>query len=327
MNAASGSSPSDKKEKSEFFLTLTITRSSGKVSRARFRAGTYDVGRAEGCAVRFWKRAKSISLRHARITVDENKTRIEDLESDTGTMVTGRVVHEKVLEDGDTIAVGKITMRVSLPEREDAGAQAEVVLSAPEEQEVEETAKEIAEELDELHQVTARMSAEIAKRIVGQRDIVRQVWATILARGHCLLVGVPGLAKTLMVSTFAEVLGLQSKRIQFTPDLMPSDIVGSNVLHEGEDRKRYFEFVQGPVFTQLLLADEINRTPPEDAGGAARGDAGAAGHGGAQVAVAAGPLLRDRDAEPDRAGGNLSPAGGAARPLHAVPQPRVPRRR
>ena len=304
MNAASGSSPSDKKEKSEFFLTLTITRSSGKVSRARFRAGTYDVGRAEGCAVRFWKRAKSISLRHARITVDENKTRIEDLESDTGTMVNGRVVHEKVLEDGDTIAVGKITMRVSLPEREDAGAQAEVVLSAPEEQEVEETAKEIAEELDELHQVTARMSAEIAKRIVGQRDIVRQVWATILARGHCLLVGV-----------------------QFTPDLMPSDIVGSNVLHEGEDRKRYFEFVQGPVFTQLLLADEINRTPPEDAGGAARGDAGAAGHGGAQVAVAAGPLLRDRDAEPDRAGGNLSPAGGAARPLHAVPQPRVPRRR
>ncbi|MHC4251523.1 MAG: AAA family ATPase, partial [Planctomycetota bacterium] len=79
----------------------------------------------------------------------------------------------------------------------------------------------------------------------------------------CLLVGVPGLAKTLLVSTFGEVLGLQNKRIQFTPDLMPSDIIGSNILHEGEDGRRFFEFAQGPIFTQLLLADEINRTPPK----------------------------------------------------------------
>jgi MoxR-like ATPase len=267
MSAASGSHRTEKATGDDFALTLTITSSRGTTSRARFRPGTYDIGRAKGCAVRFWKRAKAISLRHARITVEEGQTKIEDLESVTGTMVNGRVVHEKALEDGDTISIGKITMHVSLPEREVPELlreeHPEVILPSPEEQEVEETAKEIAEELRELHEATQRMNAEISKRIIGQQEVVRLVWATILARGHCLLVGVPGLAKTMMVNTFGEVLGLQSKRIQFTPDLMPADIIGSNVLHEGKGGKRYFEFVQGPVFTQLLLADEINRTPPK----------------------------------------------------------------
>ncbi len=258
----SGSSDSDTRRGDDFILTLTITNSKGDTTRARFKPGEYDVGRARGCAVRFWKRAKGISLRHAKITVEEDRTKIEDLESVTGTMVNGRVVHEKVLEDGDTIAIGKITMNVSLPEIELAETP-EVILPAPEEREAEETAKEIAEELRELQEATQRMNAEIAKRIIGQKEVIRLVWATILARGHCLLVGVPGLAKTLMVNTFGEVLGLACKRIQFTPDLMPADIIGSNVLHEGEAGKRYFEFIQGPVFTQLLLADEINRTPPK----------------------------------------------------------------
>ncbi len=249
--------------KGEYVLTLWITSSKGKTTRARVRLGTYDIGRGKGCAVRFWERAKGISLRHARINVEETQTRIEDLESETGTMVNGRVVHEKVLQNDDTISIGKITMRVSLPEREATGEYPEVILTSPEEQEVQETAKELADSLRELQEATRRMNAEVSKRIVGQKEVIRQVWATILARGHCLLVGVPGLAKTLMVNTFAEVLGLQTKRIQFTPDLMPADIIGSNILHEGEDRRRYFEFAQGPVFTQLLLADEINRTPPK----------------------------------------------------------------
>ena len=263
MSTAGQAGRPDKADRDDFVLTLTITSSKGRTSRARFKPGAYDIGRAKGCAVRFWKRAKGISLRHARITVEGGRTTIEDLESVTGTMVNGRVVHEKALEDGDTISIGKITMHVSLPEREVTGEQSKVILPPPEEQEVEETAKELRAQLRELHEATQRMNAEISKRIIGQLEIIRLVWATILARGHCLLVGVPGLAKTLMVNTFGEVLGLQSKRIQFTPDLMPADIIGSNVLHEGEAGKRYFEFVQGPVFTQLLLADEINRTPPK----------------------------------------------------------------
>ncbi|HUT90860.1 MAG TPA: MoxR family ATPase [Thermoguttaceae bacterium] len=107
------------------------------------------------------------------------------------------------------------------------------------------------------------MQEELQKIIVGQADVIEQIFAAIFTRGHCLLVGVPGLAKTLMVSTLAQILDIQFKRIQFTPDLMPSDITGTNVLEEDERGRRDFRFVQGPVFTNILLADEINRTPPK----------------------------------------------------------------
>jgi MoxR-like ATPase len=251
-------------------LKLEVTNSKGKTFVVQFKPGTYDVGRAEGCAIRFWEHAKGISPRHAQITVGRARIRIMDLESETGTMVNGNVIRERVLEDADLIAIGKVTMRVRIPRDRAAAAtdsKAGLVIpppdATPEVVEGERAAEQLAEELRLLQAATARLTGQIGKRIVGQREIIRMVWATILARGHCLLVGVPGLAKTYIVSTFAEVLGLQFKRIQFTPDLMPSDIIGSNVIHEGEDRRRYFEFVQGPVFTQLLLADEINRTPPK----------------------------------------------------------------
>ena len=109
----------------------------------------------------------------------------------------------------------------------------------------------------------ARILAELRKVIVGQDDVIEQVFAAIFTRGHCLLEGVPGLAKTLLVSTLARILDLEFKRIQFTPDLMPSDITGTNVLDEDEQGRRNFRFVRGPVFTNILLADEINRTPPK----------------------------------------------------------------
>jgi MoxR-like ATPase len=105
--------------------------------------------------------------------------------------------------------------------------------------------------------------AEIGKVIIGQRDVLDQILAAILARGHCLLVGVPGLAKTLMVSTLADIMTLSFKRIQFTPDLMPSDITGTNVIDETPQHRREFRFVRGPVFANIILADEINRTPPK----------------------------------------------------------------
>ncbi|MGD0655294.1 MAG: MoxR family ATPase [Thermoguttaceae bacterium] len=107
------------------------------------------------------------------------------------------------------------------------------------------------------------MQEELQKVIVGQDEVIEQIFAAVFTRGHCLLVGVPGLAKTLMVSTLARILDIQFKRIQFTPDLMPSDITGTNVLEEDDQGRRNFRFVDGPIFTNILLADEINRTPPK----------------------------------------------------------------
>jgi MoxR-like ATPase len=107
------------------------------------------------------------------------------------------------------------------------------------------------------------MQEELQKIIVGQNDGLEQLFAAVFTRGHCLLEGVPGLAKTLMVSTLARILDVGFKRIQFTPDLMPSDITGTSVLEEDEHGRRNFRFVEGPIFTNILLADEINRTPPK----------------------------------------------------------------
>ena len=116
------------------------------------------------------------------------------------------------------------------------------------------------EKLNRHHDV---MIDELHKVIIGQDDVIEQIMAAIFTGGHCLLVGVPGLAKTLLVSTIARILDCDFKRIQFTPDLMPSDITGTNVLEEEDSGRRAFRFVQGPVFTNILLADEINRTPPK----------------------------------------------------------------
>jgi MoxR-like ATPase len=121
----------------------------------------------------------------------------------------------------------------------------------------------ISEYLAQFAQTRAQMIEQLSRVIVGQADVIEQILAAIFTRGHCLLIGVPGLAKTLMVSSLAQILDVQYKRIQFTPDLMPSDITGTTVLDENEQGKREFRFVRGPVFTNILLADEINRTPPK----------------------------------------------------------------
>jgi len=115
------------------------------------------------------------------------------------------------------------------------------------------------EAADALGKIYRQITAEIGKVIIGQEEVVKSVLISIFSNGHCLLVGVPGLAKTLLVQTVAQVLDLDFKRIQFTPDLMPSDIIGSEIL--GEDRN--FKFIPGPVFANIILADEINRTPPK----------------------------------------------------------------
>ena len=123
--------------------------------------------------------------------------------------------------------------------------------------------RSLGDVLQEFSQYRHLMQQELQKVIVGQDQVIEQLFAAIFTRGHCLLEGVPGLAKTLMVSTLARILDVKFKRIQFTPDLMPSDITGTNVLEEEETGRREFRFVEGPIFTNILLADEINRTPPK----------------------------------------------------------------
>lgn len=122
----------------------------------------------------------------------------------------------------------------------------------------------LPERLKQIAEVHKTLKDEIGKTIVGQEAVIDQVLIAILARGHCLLLGVPGLAKTLLVRSLGEVLDLGFNRVQFTPDLMPSDITGTEILdEESGSSRRTLRFVQGPVFTNLLLADEINRTPPK----------------------------------------------------------------
>jgi MoxR-like ATPase len=120
------------------------------------------------------------------------------------------------------------------------------------------------EQLEQLATAAARLRAQVARRIVGQEEAVEGILAAILAGGHALLIGVPGLAKTMMVHTVAEALALSFQRVQFTPDLMPSDITGTEIIEEDlTTGKRAFRFVKGPVFANVVLADEINRTPPK----------------------------------------------------------------
>ncbi|HSP77236.1 MAG TPA: MoxR family ATPase [Myxococcaceae bacterium] len=118
--------------------------------------------------------------------------------------------------------------------------------------------------VEELARAKAQILAQIEKRVVGQREVVEHLLISLFARGHCLFVGVPGLAKTLLISTLADVLHLSFNRIQFTPDLMPSDITGTDILEEDKATgRRAFRFVKGPLFANIILADEVNRTPPK----------------------------------------------------------------
>ena len=118
--------------------------------------------------------------------------------------------------------------------------------------------------VEKLNDKIKQVKSEIEKKIVGQEEIIEQLLISLFARGHCLLVGVPGLAKTLLIKTVAEVMDLKFSRIQFTPDLMPSDITGTEIIEEDQlTKKRDFKFISGPIFANIILADEINRTPPK----------------------------------------------------------------
>jgi MoxR-like ATPase len=166
-------------------------------------------------------------------------------------------------------------------------------------------------EIGVLHAKVKALKASMGRVIIGQEEVIDSLVICLLAGGHALVEGVPGLGKTLLVKSLAQATDMEFRRVQFTPDLMPSDIVGTEILEEDHaTRKREFRFQQGPVFTQVLLADEINRAPPKT-----------------QSALldlrrpdpqAAAPILCAGNSEPDRAGRHLSAAGGAAGPLPAA---------
>lgn len=223
------------------------------------------------------------SRHHAELTEDDGTWSVRDLGSMNGTYVNDeRVEWPRVLQLGDRIKLaGEVlvfeevsaaeAVRSEPPRRETREQPAKsgtstVNLDAGKSthQNPENLAEETAAQLRVLIQRLEGVTAEIGKAIIGQKDIVHSLMLALVSRGHVLMIGLPGLAKTLMIRTLAEVLDLRFRRIQFTPDLMPTDITGTDVLEvdEATGRKSY-RFIRGPVFTNILLADEINRTPPK----------------------------------------------------------------
>ena len=171
----------------------------------------------------------------------------------------------------------------------------------------------------------ARVQKAAGSVIFGQEQVVQRTMITLLSGGHALLIGVPGLAKTLLVETLGRVMGLEAKRIQFTPDLMPSDIIGSEVLEDGVAGKRVVPLHQGPDLHPAADGGRNQPRQPQDAIGAAAGHAGASGLGGRPALRRAQALPRAGDAEPARAGGHLSAARSAARPLPDADRRRLSR--
>ena len=172
----------------------------------------------------------------------------------------------------------------------------------------------------------SRITTELSKVIIGQRHVIEELLVAMFSRGHCLLVGVPGLAKTLMIRTLAEALTLEFSRIQFTPDLMPADITGTEVIQEDGNRPARVQFI-GPVFANVILADEINRTPPKTQAALLEAMQEHQVTVGGQASAARSVLCLGH-AEPDRAGRHLPAARGAARSVHVpvyVDYPAKPR--
>ena len=176
-------------------------------------------------------------------------------------------------------------------------------------------------DLDEVGRLSGRVLDEVEKAVVGKRDALELLMLGLLADGHVLIEDYPGLAKTLMARSFARATSLDFSRIQFTPDLMPSDVTGSSVFNQ---READFEFRPGPIFAHLLACGRDQPRSAKDPGGAARGDAGAAGDERGRDARARTAVPRACDAEPDRVRGHVSAAGGAARPLPAADVGRLP---
>jgi MoxR-like ATPase len=195
-----------------------------------------------------------MSSTHAEFRASNGQWSIRDLGSSNGTMVNGNAVTTHALVDGDRIQTGNTTFRYGAGEPDLAPPPIEPVKASSED----------VERVLRMKEKVSLIRQEVSKTIVGQTEVIDQVLMCLIAGGHALLIGLPGMAKTLMVSTMAKVLDMNFKRVQFTPDLMPSDITGTEVLSTNKETgEKEFRFIHGPIFCNLLLADEINRTPPK----------------------------------------------------------------
>ncbi len=233
---------------------------------------TYLIGRNDDCSICI--PADPISGHHAQLTPSPQGWVLEDLGSSNGTSVNGETLGKAVLADGMQILLGGQIVLLFVDDATAAVDEAEAE-AAPEPEKRD--AKKPMQNLkvqgaseEDLKLVKAmslrsdRIRTEVAKIIIGQVDVIDQVMMVIIAGGHGLLVGLPGMAKTTLCSTIAKVLDMEFKRVQFTPDLMPTDITGTEILeHDPVTDKKSFRFIKGPIFTNMLLADEINRTPPK----------------------------------------------------------------
>lgn len=218
----------------------------------------------------------NVSSLHAFIACRKGQWVMQDMNSTNGTFVNGAKISTVGLKNGDRIKFGmtvQAKIEIEEPKKEVVVPKEEPKAPAPEVAKTdikvdntpppEMSADDVAliKLLNEKFQLAKENLSQV---VIGQMDVIELVLTAIFARGHVLLMGVPGLAKTLLISTLSKVLDLEFKRVQFTPDLMPSDITGTDVLEEDkESGGRKFRFVEGPVFTNMLLADEINRTPPK----------------------------------------------------------------
>lgn len=216
-----------------------------------------------------------ISGEHALLRAQDGRWWLYDLQSTNGTLVNDKKTEADLIKEGDRVTLGE-SIFVFHPE----GGSASKTDAPKTEQRRKPPTKPVADTdssrfsvsiegddlqvIKELNEAYERMTEQLGRVIVGQTDVIEEVLIAIFCRGHALLVGVPGVAKTLLVSTLSHVLDLSYKRVQFTPDLMPADITGTDVLEEDQaSGKRSFRFVQGPIFANMVLADEINRTPPK----------------------------------------------------------------
>jgi len=252
---------------------IIVIEGQGKGTSYPLAEDEITIGRARECLIRLPE--ADVSRLHLKVKRQSDGWLIIDAGSKNGVHVNGENKPQHLLKGGDKIRVGahcvlkfESAAPISTHEvvtvvpatRADEGkrppssvAHIEPALTG-----------EAAAQIKKLRAARDAIVAEVSKVIIGQGPIIEQILIALFARGNCLLVGVPGLAKTLMIRTIASALDLEFKRIQFTPDLMPSDITGTEVLDEDPNTKeRIFRFIKGPIFTNILLADEINRTPPK----------------------------------------------------------------
>ena len=214
----------------------------------------------------------SISRQHAVLTSLQGFWKLEDVGSHNGTFINGQKITSTLLKGDCDIIFGNIRVQFllngaqggSIAAQSFPGTAEDAFRTAPPTMPTGQGGSFSPEEIKGIGAITGQVLGELGRVIVGQKDVAAQLLIAIAAGGHCLMIGLPGLAKTLMVSTLAKILKLNFKRVQFTPDLMPSDIIGTDILdvEEGTGR-RSFRFIKGPIFTNMLLADEINRTPPK----------------------------------------------------------------